>query len=73
VILTNGRRSPRSAVVHHIEAHKGDMVLFYDLANLQAVGWQCHSGAIQSEEVLGDDSTLGLDGWPVDPRYPSAK
>jgi 5-methylcytosine-specific restriction protein A len=46
VILTNGRRSPRSAVVHHIKAHKGDMVLFYDLSNLQAVCWQCHSGAI---------------------------
>jgi 5-methylcytosine-specific restriction protein A len=73
VILTNGRRSPRSAVVHHIKAHKGDMVLFYDLANLQAVCWQCHSGAIQSEEVKGYDSTIGQDGWPVSPNHPSVK
>ena len=73
VILTSGRRSPRSAVVHHIQAHKGDGELFHDLANLQAVCWQCHSGAIQSEEVLGYDGTIGQDGWPVDPRHPSAK
>jgi hypothetical protein len=46
---------------------------FLNLDNLQAVGWQCHSGAIQSEEVLGYDKAIGLDGWPVDPRHPSAK
>jgi 5-methylcytosine-specific restriction enzyme A len=73
VILTDGRRSPRSAVVHHIEAHKGDMDLFFDLANLAAVCWACHSGAIQSEEVLGYDATIGADGWPVDPKHPGAK
>ena len=73
VILTDGRRSSRSAVVHHIEAHKGDMDLFFDLANLAAVCWACHSGAIQSEEILGYDATIGADGWPVDPKHPSAK
>ena len=72
-MLTNGRRSPRSAVVHHIEAHKGDGELFHYLANLQAVCWQCHSGAIQSEEVLGYDGTIGHDGWPIGPRHPSAR
>ena len=35
--------------------------------------WQCRSGAIQSEEVLGYDGTIGQDGWPVDPKHPSAK
>ena len=35
--------------------------------------WQCRSGAIQSEEVLGYDGTIGHDGWPVDPKHPSAK
>ena len=73
VILTDGRRSPRSAVVHHIEAHKGNAELFFDLANLEAVCWTCHSGAIQSEEVLGYDATIGPDGWPVDPKHPGAK
>jgi 5-methylcytosine-specific restriction enzyme A len=73
VMLTNGRRSPRSAVVHHIKAHKGDMVLFYDLSNLQAVCWQCHSGAIQSEEVKEYDSTIGQHGWPVSPNHLSVK
>ena len=35
-------------------------------ALIEAVCWQCHSGAIQSEEALGYDKTIGLDGWPVD-------
>jgi 5-methylcytosine-specific restriction protein A len=69
VMLTNGRRSPRSAVVHHMQPHKGD----FDLDNLQAVCWQCHSGAIQSGEVLGYDSAIGADGWPVDPKHPGAR
>jgi 5-methylcytosine-specific restriction protein A len=73
VMLTNGRRSPRSAVVHHIEAHKGDRDLFFALDNLEAVCWTCHSGAIQSEEVLGYDSAIGADGWPVDPKHPGAR
>jgi 5-methylcytosine-specific restriction endonuclease McrA len=37
IMLTNGRRSLRSAMVDHIQAHKGDVELFDDLANLQAV------------------------------------
>ena len=73
VMLTNGRRSPRSAVVHHMQPHKGDRDLFFDLDNLQAVCWQCHSGAIQSGEVLGYDSAIGADGWPVDPKHPGAR
>ena len=35
--------------------------------------WQCHSGAIQSEEVLGYDGAIGQAGWPVDPKHPGAK
>ena len=53
VTLTNGRSDPRSAVVHHIQPHKGDLTLFNDPANLESVCWRCHSGAIQSEEALG--------------------
>ena len=71
ILLVGGRADPRSAVVHHKRAHKGDVKLFYDSSNLQAVCWSCYSGAIQSEEVLGYDTTIGADGWPVDDRHPT--
>ena len=71
VTLTNGRSNPRSAVVHHKEPHRGNEQRFYDPSNVEAVCWQCHSGAIQSEEVLGYDATIGADGWPVDDRHPA--
>jgi len=73
VQLTAGRSDKTSAVVHHVQPHKGDLELFFDLGNLEAVCWSCHSGEIQSEEKLGFDSTIGADGWPVDPRNPAAK
>ena len=73
VTLTNGRSDPRSAVVHHIQPHKGDLTLFNDPANLESVCWRCHSGAIQSEEALGYDTTIRADGWPSDPKHPMGK
>ena len=72
VTLTDGRSDPRSAIVHHKQPHKGNLTLFYDPDNLEAVCWSCHSGAIQSEEALGYDKAIGADGWPVDARHPSA-
>ena len=59
------------SAVHHKTTHKGNLTLFYDLSNLEAVCWSCHSGAIKSEEALGYDTTIGADGWPVDPKHPS--
>ena len=61
---------PRSAVVHHIKAHKGDLELFFDLDNLQSVCWTCHNGDIQSTDARRYDSTIGADGWPIDQRHP---
>ena len=48
------------------------LTLFYEPSNLEAVCWSCHSGAIQSEEVLGYDTTIGADGWLIDQRNPAA-
>ena len=70
VPLKRGTMHPQSAVVHHIKAHKGDPALFFDINNLQSVCWSCHSGAIQSEEVRGYDTTIGPDGYPIDPNHP---
>jgi 5-methylcytosine-specific restriction enzyme A len=68
--LKRGRSHPQSAVVHHIKAHKGDPDLFFDICNLQAVCWSCHSGVIQSEEARGYSTEIGADGWPTDPKHP---
>jgi 5-methylcytosine-specific restriction protein A len=68
-MLKRGRTSPASAVVHHLKPHKGDVDLFFDYGNLQAVCWTCHSGHIQSIEARGYDTTIGDDGWPVDPSH----
>jgi len=69
--LQAGRDHLRSAVVHNLTPHKGDLELFFELDNLQSVCWTCHSGDIQSTEALGYDTTIGADGWPTDPRHPS--
>ena len=71
--LKRGRSHPQSAVVHHIKAHKGDVDLFFDINNLQAVCWTCHSGVIQSEEARGYSTEIGQDGWPTDSNHPGAK
>ena len=73
VSLTSGKSQPTSAVVHHKKPYKGNLTLFYDPSNLEAVCWSCHSGAIQSQGALGYDTTIGADGWPVDSNYPSVR
>jgi 5-methylcytosine-specific restriction endonuclease McrA len=69
-LLKQGRSGDRSAVVHHKSPHKGDMELFFDPDNLTSVCKRCHDGDIQSIEANGFDTTIGPDGWPVDPAHP---
>ena len=71
VSLTSGKSQPTSAVVNHKKPHKGNLTLFYDPSNLEAVCWNCHLGVIQSEEALSYDATIGDDGWPVDEKHPT--
>ena len=65
------KRGLTEAVLHRKKSHKGNLTLFYDPSNLEAVCWSCHLGVIQSEEVLGYDTTIGADGWPMDANHPS--
>ena len=58
-------------MVHHLNAHKGDLELFFDLDNLQSVFGVCHRGDILPTEALGYDRTIGNDGWLSDPKHPS--
>lgn len=30
----------------------------------------CHDGPVQSEEVRGFSTEIGIDGWPVDQKHP---
>jgi 5-methylcytosine-specific restriction endonuclease McrA len=57
-------------VVDHIVKHNGDLGLFWDEANHQSLCYSCHNSTKQSIERRGYDSTIGHDGWPIDPTHP---
>src|SRR5262245_46953185 len=62
-----------ATIVHHIEAHKGNEVLFYDLDNLQSLCASHHNSDKQSEERVGYNKKVGVDGWPTDKKHPFNK
>lgn len=47
--IKRGRVTP-SAVVDHIEPHKGDLVKFWDVNNLQSMCKRCHDRKTASED-----------------------
>lgn len=53
VLLIGGPNEPNSPVVHHIEPHKGNERLFWDLLNLQAVSKAWHDSEAQAQEKRG--------------------
>lgn len=59
--------------VHHKIPHRGDWTLFNDSNNLETLCARCHSADAQQSEVIGYSSTVGDDGWPVDPKHPQNK
>jgi len=68
--LQAGTDHPRSAVVHGLKPHKGNLEVFFDLDNQQSAYWTYHSCDIHSVDARGYGSTTGVDGWPSDPKYP---
>lgn len=64
-------RITRATVVNHIKPHKGDLALFYDTSNFEAVCAPCHDGPIKQAEYLGYSTDIGLDGWPIAPNHPA--
>ena len=51
-ILLHGKApAPHSAIVDHIEPHRGDLFLFWDPENLQAVSKAYHDGEKQRIEA----------------------
>jgi len=50
VLLTGPRHAPNSPVVDHIRPHRGNLVLFWDASNLQAVTKSWHDSEKQRIE-----------------------
>ena len=59
-----GRVEP-STVVDHATPHKGDMALFWDEGNWQALCKRCHDSDKQRIDAGQVVKQIGLDGWPV--------
>lgn len=51
-------------VVDHIVPHKGDVKLFWDVDNWQALCEHCHNSTKQRIENGNERKTIGHDGWP---------
>ena len=57
-------RVTAATVVDHIKPHRGDLTLFWQDGNHQALCKPCHDGAKQAQE-RGRKWVRGADGWPV--------
>lgn len=59
-----------STTLDHIIPHKGDLDLFWDQANWQALCKPHHDAAKQQIERGGYSSQCDADGMPLDPNHP---
>ncbi len=64
-----GRVTP-ATVVHHVERHDGDEAKFFGSPLEPLCKWH-HDAEAQSAEAIGYSTTIGPDGWPVDPAHPA--
>ena len=58
-----------ASVVDHITPHRGDMSVFWDSKNWQALCAECHASYKQRLEKSGTVIGCGLDGVPIDPNH----
>ncbi|MVA98859.1 hypothetical protein GN330_16550 [Nitratireductor sp. CAU 1489] len=83
VLLSEGRQSPRSAVVDHLEPAYLSPSLFFDQSNLWSVCKGCHDGPCASIEARHNDPSRikaeklnyvvaghDADGRPTSPNHP---
>ena len=63
-------RITKAEVVDHVRPHKGDMRLFWDWNNLQALAKQCHDSWKQQLETSGTVAGCDESGMPLDPNHP---
>ena len=57
-------------VAHHVIAHDDDPELFWN-GKLESLCELCHNGEAQQQEKRGYSTTIGQDGWPLDPLHPA--
>ena len=55
-----------ATVVDHIEPHRGDKKLFWNMDNLQPLCHSCHASTKQAIECGSKRPVIGLDGWSKD-------
>jgi 5-methylcytosine-specific restriction endonuclease McrA len=65
------KRTVAATVVNHRKPHKGDEVLFFSVANWEALCKPCHDGPTQQIERIGFSREIGVDGFPIDPNHPA--
>lgn len=58
------------AIVDHITPHRGDVALFWDRSNWQALCKSCHDSHKQRAEKGGLVGGCNAAGIPSDPRHP---
>jgi 5-methylcytosine-specific restriction enzyme A len=63
-----GRSRPATTANHKIP-HRGDPELFWN-GELESACDNCHNSFIQQAEARGFRSSIGEDGWPLDPAHP---
>jgi hypothetical protein len=56
-------------VADHVEPHQGDQIQFW-FGKLQSLCKPCHDSRKRYTELNGFDNTIGIDGWPTDPKHP---
>lgn len=64
-------RITAASIVDHIKPHRGDVGMFFDLANLQSMAKTCHDRFKQSQERggVGFMGGCGPDGLPLNPAH----
>ena len=63
------QRVTASTVVDHIVPHEGDMALFWDADNWQALCKPCHDVTKRREEGRGGTWGADANGMPLDPKH----
>lgn len=61
-LLTGKMPEPHSPVIDHVEPHRGNLVLFWDESNLQAVCKAWHDSEKQRQEKAARPDGFG-EGW----------
>ena len=69
VMCMEAKKLTPARIVDHRIPHRGDLRLFWDQGNWQAVCKPCHDGAKKQQEMSGGLRGSSKDGSPLDPAH----